>query len=110
MYRPHIDGAWPGSGINENDDLIDDIFGDRTSKLTFLMYLNSNFTGGATTFFLPNPRCVGNIDARGVQPQKGSVLVFPHGESEFSLVHEGSAVLEGVKYVIRTDVLYMNEP
>jgi hypothetical protein len=25
------------------------------------------------------------------------------------LVHEGSAVLDGIKYVIRTDVLYMNE-
>ena len=33
-------------------------------------------------------------------------MVFPHGDSAGSLVHEGSAVTQGVKYVIRTDVLY----
>jgi hypothetical protein len=42
-----------------------------------------------------------------VSPITGNVLVFPHGESAGSLVHEGSAVTQGVKYVIRTDVLYM---
>ena len=35
----------------------------------------------------------------------GMGLLFPHG-----LVHEGSPVLgEGVKYVIRTDVMYAAE-
>jgi hypothetical protein len=49
----------------------------------------------------------GCLDARGVQPQQGNVMVFPHGGTLGSLVHEGSAVLRGAKYVIRTDVLYM---
>jgi hypothetical protein len=40
VYRPHIDGAWPGSGIDGSGSLVDDLFGDRTSRLTFLMYLN----------------------------------------------------------------------
>ena len=54
VYRPHIDGAWPGAGLNKEGELIDDFFGDRTSKLTFLIYLNSGFSGGATRFFLPS--------------------------------------------------------
>lgn len=37
----------------------------------------------------------------------GNVLVFPHGDTMGSLVHEGAAVTRGAKYVIRTDVLYM---
>jgi hypothetical protein len=33
-------------------------------------------------------------------------LVFPHGDTAGSLVHEGSAVTRGIKYVVRSDVLY----
>ena len=43
--------------------------------------------------------------ARGVVPRAGSVLCFPQGNTA-SLLHEGSAVTRGCKYVIRTDVLY----
>ena len=46
------------------------------------------------------------LEARGVSPRCGNVLVFPHGDTMGSLVHEGSAVTAGVKYVIRSDVLY----
>ena len=39
VYRPHVDGAWPGSGIK--DGILEyDAFGDRWSRLTFLLYLN----------------------------------------------------------------------
>ena len=114
VYRPHIDGAWPGSGLDPTTgELTDDLFGDRISKLTFLIYLNGGFNGGATTFFQPKtPDAeglhVGSIEAWSVQPQQGAILCFPHGEAIGSLVHEGSAVLEGAKYVIRSDVLYTN--
>ena len=47
----------------------------------------------------------GHVQARSVVPRQGSVLVFPHGSSD-SPVHEGSPVTQGIKYVIRTDVLY----
>ena len=142
-YRPHIDGAWPGSGLLADGTYTDDAFdGDRHSRLTFLVYLNDGFTGGATTYFLPGPddavatdadgsECspgtaavdnsgggagggegegVGHIEVRKVEPQLGAVLVFPHGSASGSLVHEGSAVGTGVKYVIRTDVLYTSKP
>ena len=53
---------------------------------------------------------MGYIEVRKVEPQLGAVLVFPHGCASGSLVHEGSAVTLGVKYVIRTDVLYTSKP
>eukprot|EP00428_Durinskia_dybowskii_P083860 CAMPEP_0170442112 /NCGR_PEP_ID=MMETSP0117_2-20130122/47246_1 /TAXON_ID=400756 /ORGANISM="Durinskia baltica, Strain CSIRO CS-38" /LENGTH=292 /DNA_ID=CAMNT_0010702683 /DNA_START=71 /DNA_END=946 /DNA_ORIENTATION=- len=128
VYRPHIDGAWPGSGLLQDGSYTDDAFnGDRHSRLTFLIYLNDGFEGGTTTYFLAGSEqssgegnsadgveyggkgCdegEGRIEVHRVKPQLGSVLVFPHGTSSGSLVHEGSAVTKGVKYVIRTDVLY----
>jgi len=118
VYRPHIDGAWPGSGVLPSGEYTDDAFnGTQHTKLTFLVYLSDGFTGGATTFFLPKI-CSGEpgerstavnvntIEARSVRPMQGSVLCFPHGSALGSLVHEGSAVHEGTKYVIRTDVRY----
>ncbi|GAX78214.1 hypothetical protein CEUSTIGMA_g5656.t1 [Chlamydomonas eustigma] len=105
VYRPHVDGAWPGSGLRDGK-VVFDAFGDRWSRLTFLIYLNDGFDGGATTFYTPG-QTEGVLEARGVSPSTGNVLVFPHGESAGSLVHEGSAVTQGVKYVIRTDVLYL---
>ena len=37
VYRPHIDGAWPGSGLDKDGKYVFDAFGDRWSKLTFLV-------------------------------------------------------------------------
>jgi len=37
---------------------------------------------------------------------QGTALVFPHADSACALLHEGSAVTAGAKYVVRTDVLY----
>ena len=36
-----------------------------------------------------------------VQPKVGMALVFEH-----AILHEGVAVEEGTKYVLRTDVMY----
>jgi hypothetical protein len=48
VYRPHIDGAWPGSGIDpQTGSFVDDIHvGTCVSKLTFLVYLNGVEEGG----------------------------------------------------------------
>jgi len=41
VYRPHVDGAWPGSGTDPaTGEYVFDAFGDRWSRLTFLVYLN----------------------------------------------------------------------
>ena len=104
IYRPHVDGSWPGSGIH-NGKYYYDYYGDRWSRLTFLVYLNDDFDGGGTSFYVPS-KDVGNLQAFTVEPRQGSVLVFPHGGVAGSLVHEGSFCKVGVKYIIRTDVLY----
>ena len=111
-YRAHIDGAWPPSGISPEDTYIYDSSpadAKQSSLFTFLIYLNDEFEAGETTFFLPSAR-EGSMNAYSVKPVQGSVVLFPHGETEGSLLHEGTGVRrEGVpsaKYVIRTDVLY----
>eukprot|EP00041_Stephanoeca_diplocostata_P016318 m.320908 g.320908 ORF g.320908 m.320908 type:complete len:545 (+) comp20327_c0_seq2:232-1866(+) len=104
VYRPHVDGAWPGSGLVDGH-IEYDMYGDRWSRLTFLLYLNEGFEGGCTTFFTPGP-IEGTLDARGILPRVGTVMCFPHGDTAGSLVHEGSAVTSGAKYIMRSDVLY----
>jgi len=64
VYRPHVDGAWPGSGIVDGEYQYN-MFGDRLSRLTFILYLNEDFEGGATTFFSPSAE-FGNLNTIGV--------------------------------------------
>lgn len=66
------------------------------SLTTLLIYLNDACEGGETAFF----------DEAGeeflrVQPKAGTALGFLH-----DIRHEGCAVTAGVKYVLRTDILY----
>lgn len=103
VYRPHLDGSWPESRINEDQEYECDTSGKRRSFLTFLIYLNDNFQGGETRYYYAAP--VKGMEARGVTPKIGSIMIFPQGNSA-SILHEGSAVTRGSKYVIRTDVLY----
>jgi len=54
------------------------------------------------------------MNAYSIKPIQGSVAMFPHGETEGSLLHEGTGVRQigkpSAKYVIRTDVLYDVDP
>lgn len=68
--------------------------GRERSHVTVQLYLNEGFKGGETTF-------LGSGRDYAVVPKTGMVLVFEH-----ALFHEGSAVTEGRKYAIRTDVMY----
>lgn len=63
------------------------------SYYTFMIYLNDNYSGGETTF--------NNLT---IVPKTGTALIFLH-----DLEHEGSAVTQGTKYVLRTDIMYRLE-
>jgi len=70
------------------------------SLLTCQLYLNEGFQGGATRFH------DGYDEAKAIDvvPRTGSVLLFEH-----RLLHEGSLLVAGCKYVIRTDVMFTNK-
>lgn len=63
------------------------------SYFTFMIYLNDNYEGGETTF-----------NEIIIQPKTGNALIFLH-----DLEHEGSPVVSGIKYVLRTDIMYKLE-
>ncbi|KAJ5129085.1 hypothetical protein N7526_007251 [Penicillium atrosanguineum] len=111
-YRCHIDGAWPPSGILPDDTYVYDSSPrekKQSSMYTFLLYLNDEFEGGETTFFMPAAR-EGILNAYPVRPVMGAVAIFPHGEANGALLHEGTGVRKGAKYIIRTDVEYDVDP
>lgn len=111
-YRCHIDGAWPPSGILPDDTYVYDSSPKdkkQSSLFTFLLYLNDEFEGGETTFFLPGAT-EGTLNAYPVRPVMGAVAVFPHGETKGALLHEGTSVTKGAKYIIRTDIEYDVDP
>jgi hypothetical protein len=78
-FAPHYDGAFV------RDD-------SERSLLTFMVYLNEGFRGGTTTFH--------DFDVE-VVPKTGRALFFQH-----FLLHEGCSVTSGVKYALRSDVMY----
>jgi len=80
-FAPHMDGFYE----REN--------GER-SQFTFMVYLNEDCEGGETRFYHPRPPI-------SVAPEKGTALVFFHHQE-----HEGAEVTEGLKYVIRTDIMF----
>lgn len=62
------------------------------SILSVLIYLSDDFVGGATNF----------LDLEeSIIPKQGLCLFFQH-----PLLHEGEPVSQGVKHVLRTDVMY----
>jgi prolyl 4-hydroxylase len=81
-YVPGQRFSWHADGAHTNEQ------GQR-SILTFLIYLNADYTGGETRFRWT-----------AVTPQTGMALVFDHDQS-----HEGAEVQSGVKYVLRSDVM-----
>lgn len=77
-FRWHYDGPFVRSSAEE-------------SLLTFMVYLNDEFTGGATEF----------ENGPTVRPVRGMALLFLH-----PVLHQGAEVHQGRKYVLRTDVMY----
>jgi hypothetical protein len=82
-YTPGQKFAWHSDGPfrRENGEI---------SLLTFMIYLNDGYHGGATRF-----------EWTEVAGKAGMALVFDHG-----LLHEGAELIDGTKYVMRSDVMY----
>jgi hypothetical protein len=78
-FAPHFDGAFARDAAER-------------SEVTVLVYLNGGFSGGETTL------CDFDVT---VVPAVGRALLFEH-----AILHEGREVTSGVKYVLRTDVMY----
>ena len=80
-FAPHTDGSFQrGNG--------------ELSQFTFLVYMNDGFEGGATAFHEGRTSLL-------VTPERGKALVFYHRQ-----LHEGTPVVRGRKYVLRTDIMY----
>ena len=132
-FAPHIDAGFPPGGVSLDDD--DNGYSGKpflhwdathqyphsseiVSRLTVLIYLNDDFTGGHTKFYAPASERESFEDSiiASVKPRAGSILVFPQAVSEEAVerarqiwpLHEGSQVTSGdrAKYVIRTDVMF----
>jgi predicted 2-oxoglutarate/Fe(II)-dependent dioxygenase YbiX len=80
----------PGQRFNWHADAPFRRTNGEVSQLSFIMYLNDDFTGGETA-----------VMDRVITPKRGMALFFLH-----ELLHEGRPVTAGTKYVMRTDVMY----
>eukprot|EP01120_Amphizonella_sp_Union-15-10_P008922 TRINITY_DN3297_c0_g2_i1.p1 TRINITY_DN3297_c0_g2~~TRINITY_DN3297_c0_g2_i1.p1 ORF type:complete len:224 (+),score=17.62 TRINITY_DN3297_c0_g2_i1:101-772(+) len=74
----------------------------KQSFFTFMLYLNEDFEGGRTLYMKQNPK--DEIDF-SVVPMTGLAIVFLQGDYG-RLLHKGEIVKKGIKYILRTEVLY----
>jgi hypothetical protein len=81
----------PGQKFNMHKDSRQSVGGNET-LFTFLTYLNEGCLGGETLFRQGNLK---------VSPKKGSAIIFEH-----HLWHQGVEVESGVKFVLRSDIVY----
>lgn len=88
-FRPHTDGCFARN--------------DERSLFTFMVYLNDSCEGGETAVYFTGDDGLTLPDGAEirVKPETGKALVFYH-----YLMHEGTPVVAGRKYVLRTDVMY----
>jgi len=90
-FKPHYDGNYVRPDGPKKGEV---------SFYTVQLYLNDVEKGGETSFFIPNKHNH-DEDIIPVDPQKGMAIIFQH-----NILHSGSPVISGKKYVIRTDVMY----
>ena len=110
-FATHTDGSWPGSRVIDGE-LIHNAYDDRWSQLSFLLFLSADFAGGATRFYVDpddpmqparNPDTASKFDVR---TPLGGALCFPHGLHPLHCLHASEPISAGVKYIIRSDVLF----
>jgi len=115
MLAPHVPptlhGRWRAIGLNERFRVYRYEPGQRfaphfdgyfrrhdgeESAYTVMVYLNEGFTGGHTNLLELQ---------RTIVPRVGRAGLFQH-----HILHEGAEVTAGVKYALRTDVMYRRDP
>ena len=94
-YAPGQRFNWHFDGCFERDSR-------EESRLTFMVYLSDDFEGGETEFNLKREGVVRDTDpVLRVKPVTVTALVFRH-----AILHQGATVTKGLKYVLRSDVMY----
>lgn len=96
---------FPGQQFKRHKDGSVTNYLGQTSKLSYLIYLNDDCDGGSTTF---RDYCEVNGTREKIEfnviPATGTALLFRHERW-----HEGTPVVAGAKYVLRTDVFFTNQ-
>lgn len=87
-FGKHVDGSHPVEGVG-------------MTEVTVLVYL-SDCQGGSTRFY---PASSGKrAKSIAFAPKQGAMLVHIHGDR--CLTHEADPVVSGLKYILRTDIVY----
>ena len=88
-FGPHTDGMYR-------------VDQDHTSLLTCMFYLNgaAEFEGGLTNFIDHQTRKLNH----SIQPEPGICAIFR--QADLRTYHQGTQVSSGLKYIMRTDVMY----
>ncbi len=78
---------------------------DEKSFLTLNIYLNENFENGTIRFYLDEKDQ--SIITQTFKPKVGLAVIFNHETKSY--LHDGEMVSNGVKYLLRTDIMYKKE-
>ena len=81
---------FPGHEFKTHEDASTKINDNELSFYSLLIYLNEAYEGGETVF-----------ENFKISPTTGKAVTFPH-----SLLHSGSIVKKGIKYILRTDIIF----
>lgn len=94
----------PGHSFGKHVDGSDMVADMGKTEWTVLIYL-SECQGGATRFYTESGRKRNNHHSVvAYEPKVGSILLHLHGDH--CLEHEGEQVRGGIKYVLRTDLVF----
>jgi len=100
FMRPHFDGTMYREDTRDGSTFVQQTF------LSVLVYLNDDYEGGSLRFWDDNTRWAEAVNDNAppkfeVRPHCGDAIIMISEN-----LHECTRITRGVKYVLRTDVLY----
>jgi hypothetical protein len=113
FFSTHTDGSWPGSRVTDGK-LLANAYPKLHSQYTCLIFLSDEYKGGRTQFLVSKTdsqrpaMASDDVKTISVSTPKGAALCFPHGTHPQHCLHAGETISAGVKYIIRTDILFGN--